>query len=138
MKRFIIDRDNRPETPTKGGPVQRVCFQLRVRPELLDEYRERHAAVWPRMLREIAASGRRNYSLFLRDDGQLTGYFETDNLAASDAYLAASAVAAEWEAGMARFFESLDGRADQGFLQLTEIFNLDDQLASIQSTSPQQ
>jgi L-rhamnose mutarotase len=27
--------------------TQRVCFRLRVRPELLDEYKTRHAAVWP-------------------------------------------------------------------------------------------
>lgn len=114
---------------------ERICFQLRVRPERLDEYRARHAAVWPRMLREIEASGRRNYSIFLRDDGLLIGYFETDDAAASDAYLASSPVAAEWEAEMAPFFASLDGRPDQGFTQLTEIFNLADQLASAAPSS---
>lgn len=108
--------------------MTRICFQLRVRQDRLDEYRARHAAVWPAMLREIAASGRRNYSLYLRPDGQLIGYFETDDLAASTAYLAASKVAAEWESEMAPFFESLDGRPDQGFETLDEIFNLDDQL----------
>ncbi|MCL2732673.1 MAG: L-rhamnose mutarotase, partial [Actinomycetia bacterium] len=41
---------------------ERVCFRLRVRPDRIAEYRARHAAVWPEMLREIAASGRRNYS----------------------------------------------------------------------------
>jgi L-rhamnose mutarotase len=30
--------------------VERVCFLLQVRPERLDEYRERHAAVWPDMV----------------------------------------------------------------------------------------
>jgi len=114
---------------------ERICFQLRVRPERLDEYRARHSAVWPRMLREIAASGRRNYSIFLRKDGLLIGYFETDDAAASDAYLASSSIAAEWEAEMAPFFESLDGRPDQGFTQLTEIFNLADQLASAAPSS---
>lgn len=43
----------------------RVCFQLQVRPDLLDEYLQRHSPVWPEMLAEIAAAGRRNYSLFL-------------------------------------------------------------------------
>jgi L-rhamnose mutarotase len=110
--------------------MTRVCFQLQVRPDRLDEYRARHAAVWPSMLREIEASGRRNYSLFLRPDGLLTGYFETDDQAASDAYLAASPTAAEWELEMAPFFDGLDGRPDQGFQALDEIFNLDDQLAA--------
>lgn len=108
--------------------TQRVCFRLRVRPELLDEYRRRHAEVWPDMLREIEASGRRNYSLFLADDGELIGYYETDDPAAADRYLAESEVAARWEADMGRFFVALDGRADQASEQLTEVFNLADLL----------
>ncbi|QDZ15713.1 L-rhamnose mutarotase [Humibacter ginsenosidimutans] len=110
---------------------QRVCFRLHVRPELLDEYRRRHAEVWPEMLREIEASGRRNYSLFLADDGELIGYFETDDAASSERYLADSAVAARWEAEMGRFFVSLDGRADQASERLTEVFNLDGLLHDI-------
>jgi L-rhamnose mutarotase len=108
--------------------MTRICFTLRVRPERLAEYRERHAAVWPDMLREIEASGRRNYSIFLDDDGLLVGYYEVEDPAAADAYLAASATAARWEAEMAPFFDGLDGRADQGAAELTEIFNLDRQL----------
>ena len=111
----------------------RVCFQLRVRPDRLGEYRARHAAVWPDMLREIEASGRRNYSIFVSDDGLLVGYYEVTDASAkasADAYLAASPVAARWEAEMTEFFAGLDGRADQGALELAEIFNLDEQLAA--------
>ena len=111
--------------------TQRVCFRLKVRPELLDEYRARHASVWPEMLREIEASGRRNYSLFLADDGELVGYFETDDAAASERYLAQSEVAARWEADMARFFVALDGRADQASEQLPEVFNLEQLLLTV-------
>ena len=57
--------------------MQRVCFQLQVKPERIDEYKARHAAVWPDMLRALAESGWHNYSLFLRDDGLLIGYVET-------------------------------------------------------------
>lgn len=109
--------------------MTRVAFQLQVRPELLDEYLARHSPVWPEMLAEIAAAGRRNYSLFLADGGTLVGYYETDDDAAAQAYLAASAVAARWEAEMGRFFIGLDGRPDQAAATLTEVFNLEDQLA---------
>ncbi len=78
----------------------RICFQLQVKPELLAEYVERHSPVWPEMLAEIAASGRRNYSLYLADGGSLIGYYETDDDAVAQAYLAASPVAARWEAEM--------------------------------------
>jgi L-rhamnose mutarotase len=109
--------------------MQRVCFQLQVRPGRLDEYVERHAAVWPEMLAAIAESGRRNYSLFLRDDGLLIGYFETDSLEESQRLLAESPVTARWEAEMAPFFADLDGRPDQGLSRLREVFNLEDQFA---------
>ncbi|TQJ30096.1 L-rhamnose mutarotase [Microbacterium sp. SLBN-146] len=108
----------------------RVCFQLRVRAELLDEYIARHTPVWPEMLAEIAASGRRNYSLFLGEGGQLIGYYETDDDDAAQAYLAASPVAARWEAEMSRFFVGLEGRPDQAATPLTEIFHLHDQIAA--------
>ena len=70
--------------------MTRVAFQLQVRPELLDEYLARHSPVWPEMLAEIAAAGRRNYSLFLAEGGTLLGYYETDDDAAAQAYLARS------------------------------------------------
>lgn len=115
---------------------QRVCFELRIRPDLIDAYVQRHRAVWPEMLAEIAAAGRRNYTIFLGDGGRLIGYYETDDDEAARAYLASSAVAARWEAEMAPFFAGLDGRPDQDAPVLTEIFHLADQLAAA-SPSPQ-
>ncbi len=117
------------------SPTQRVCFQLRVKPDMLDEYIRRHSPVWPEMLAEIAASGRRNYSLFLGDGGRLIGYYETDDDEAAQAYLAASEVATRWEAQMAPFFEGLEGRPDQAATPLTEVFNLHDQLAASGATT---
>ncbi|BDV32041.1 L-rhamnose mutarotase [Microbacterium terricola] len=116
--------------------MTRVSFQLQVAPELLDEYIARHTPVWPEMLAEIAAAGRRNYSLFLGDGGRLFGYYETDDDAAAQAYLAASPVAARWEAEMGRFFVGLDGRPDQAATPLTEVFHLEDQLAAASAQTP--
>ncbi|MDQ0577671.1 L-rhamnose mutarotase [Agromyces albus] len=114
------------------GTTERVCFQLQVKADRLDEYRARHAAVWPDMLRAIEASGRRNYSLFLRDDGLLIGYYEVDDDAAAQAALAADPRTVAWEAEMADFFVALDGRRpDQGAPRLTEVFHLEDQLAAL-------
>ena len=115
---------------TAPRPSERVCFQLQVDAARLGEYRERHAAVWPDMLRAIEASGRRNYSLFLREDGLLIGYYETDDDAASQAALEADPRTAAWEAEMAPFFVALDGRPDQAATALTEIFHLEDQLTA--------
>ena len=109
--------------------MQRVCFQLQVKPALIDEYTRRHAAVWPEMLDAIADSGRRNYSLFLRADGLLIGYYETDDDELSQEALAADPRTAAWESAMSEFFDSLDGRPDQSAQILPEVFNLEAQLA---------
>lgn len=109
--------------------MERVCFQLQVRPDRLEEYRRRHADVWPDMLEALAATGWRNYSIFVREDGLLIGYFETESLEAAQAAMAATEVNARWQADMAPFFADLDSAPDTGFLRLTEIFHLEDQLS---------
>jgi len=110
--------------------VSRYCFLLRVRPDRLDEYRRRHGEVWPGMLRALHDTGWRNYSLFLRDDGLLVGYVESDDLAAAQAAMAATEVNARWQSEMAPFFTGLDGRGpDESFLLLEQVFNLEEQLA---------
>ena len=109
--------------------MQRVCFQLQVKPDRIEEYKARHAAVWPDMLDALAATGWHNYSLFMRGDGLLIGYFETPSLAAALAGMAATEVNERWQAEMADFFEDLgDAHPDTGFQRLEEVFHLEDQL----------
>ena len=115
--------------------MQRVCFQLQVRPERIAEYKARHAEVWPEMLEALAATGWHNYSLFLRADGLLIGYVETASLEAAQEGMAATEVNARWQAEMAEFFDDLAGtRPDTGFLVLEEIFHLEDQLRHRETT----
>ena len=118
--------------------MERVCFLLRVRPDRLDEYRERHRAVWPEMRDALSATGWRNYSLFLRDDGLLVGYLETDDYAAAQEAMTRTAVNPRWQAEMSEFFVD-DGNPDEGFRVLDEVFHLEDQLrAAGLATHPQE
>ena len=106
--------------------MERVCFLLKVRPDRLGEYRERHRAVWPDMLAALRATGWHNYSLFLRDDGLLVGYLETEDFQAALEGMARTDVNARWQAEMAPFFDDLGGRRpDQGMPTLAEVFHLD-------------
>jgi len=107
--------------------MRRVCFTLQVKPEHLDEYRRRHAAVWPDMLAALRDAGWRDYSVFLRDDGLVVGYFVTDDLDAAQEAMAATDVNARWQAEMAPVFvDDTDGL--RGIRVLDEVFNLDAQL----------
>jgi L-rhamnose mutarotase len=115
--------------------MQRVCFQLQVRPERLEEYKRRHAAVWPDMLQALHETGWHNYSLFLRPDGLLIGYLETPSLDEAQAGMAAREVNERWQNEMAELFEDLgDAAPDVGFVELEEIFHLEDQLEATNET----
>ena len=105
--------------------MHRVCFTLQVRKDRMEEYVERHAAVWPEMLRALHDTGWHDYSLFLRDDGLLVGYLQTPDLAAAQDGMARTDVNARWQAEMAEFFTGIDGRPpDESFVLLTEVFHL--------------
>jgi L-rhamnose mutarotase len=104
----------------------RVCFLLKVRPEKIEEYKQRHAQVWPEMLEALRETGWRNYSLFLRPDGLLIGYLETPDFKKALAAMKNHPVNARWQAEMTPFFESMsDGAADDNMLPLAEVFHLD-------------
>ena len=106
--------------------LQHICFVLQVKSEMLDEYKVRHAAVWPEMQEALRQTGWRNYSIFLRPDGLLVGYLETDDFARSRAAMQDHPVNARWQAEMAPFFESTGGRAaDESMHPLQQIFHLD-------------
>ena len=113
--------------------MPRYCFSLQVRPDRMEEYAERHRAVWPEMLAALEETGWRNYSLFLREDGLLIGYVESDDLDAARAAMAATEVNARWQAEMAPYFTQLEGAPDEGFVLLHEVFHLDDQLEGTRS-----
>lgn len=118
--------------------MTRVCFVSRVRADRLDEYRTRHAAVWPEMLEALRDTGWRDYSLFLSRDGLLVGYLETDDYAAAQEAMTRTAVNPRWQAEMSEFFVD-DGNPDEGFTVLDEVFHLEDQLrAAGLATHPQE
>lgn len=79
------------------------------------------------MLEALREAGWRNYSLFLRNDGLLFGYFETPHdLATATAKMAEKEVNTRWQELMAPYFESPDNaRPDQMLVELEEVFHLD-------------
>jgi len=105
--------------------MERVCFLLKVKPERLEEYKRRHESVWPEMREALRETGWGNYSLFLRADGLLVGYLETEDFSAALRGMATRDVNDRWQREMAPFFEALDGRRpDEGMARLEEIFHL--------------
>ena len=106
--------------------MQRVGFILKVKQELIDEYTERHETVWPEMLEALSRHGWHNYSLFMRSDGTLFGYFETpEDFDTALEGMSGESVNDLWQSEMSRFIEGTGGPADETMEELVEVFHLD-------------
>ena len=111
--------------PVDQSHVNRIAFRLQVRPDLLEEYRAHHRAVWPEMREALQRCGWQHYSLFLDEDGTLFGYFET--LGTLDEAVSAmqdEPVNERWQALMAPYFVVGATPADRQMRELSEVFHL--------------
>lgn len=107
--------------------MKRVGFILKVKQDKIDAYKKIHQNVWPEMQAALSRTGWHNYSLFLREDGLLFGYFETPtDLQTAIDKMGKEAINTKWQEMMAPYFESVTGgRADEILLELEEVFHLD-------------
>ena len=76
------------------------AWVLEVRPGYEDEYKKRHDDIWPEMLDALRQAGIRNYNIF-RLGLTLFGYFETDDLQKTKAFLRENPVDKRWSEWMA-------------------------------------
>ncbi|MFC4948850.1 L-rhamnose mutarotase [Pseudonocardia sp. GCM10023141] len=106
--------------------MERVCFTMQVRAGHLDEYRRRHGQVWPQMQAALRDAGWGDYSLFLRDDGLVVGYVETESFERALAGMDGLEINRRWQQEMAPLIEARPGRrVDESLERLPEIFHLD-------------
>ena len=111
--------------PPHDAAMKRVCFVLQVKPDRIQEYKDRHRAVWPEMQAALRETGWTNYSLFLRADGLLIGYLETPDFKRARTEMARREVNKRWQSQMADFFVQEDGLLpDQSMMALEEIFHI--------------
>ncbi len=107
--------------------MKRVGFLLKVKEDKLEEYKKHHETVWPEMLEALRRTGWRNYSLFMKEDGTLFGYFEAaESFQDSLAGMEKEEINARWQDFMAPYFEGFGGaHADENMVELEEVFHLE-------------
>ncbi len=105
--------------------MQRICFVLNVKPDCVEEYRERHREVWPEMRQALAATGWSDYTLFLRRDGLLVGYLVTEDFERAREAMKHMPVNDRWQQHMAPLFAGIEAHADDAMRPLEEVFHLD-------------
>ena len=107
--------------------MKRIGFLLKVKEDMIEAYKKNHENVWAEMLDALRRTGWHNYSLFMRKDGLLFGYFETpDSFQSALDGMAREEINTKWQDLMAPYFQGLDGaHADESMLELEEVFHLD-------------
>ena len=107
--------------------MKRVGFLLKVREEYIEEYKTHHQNVWDEMKDALVKHGWNNYSLFIRSDGMLFGYFEArESFPKCLDGMSKEQINTKWQEVMSPYFEVLDGSApDQSMVELEEVFHLD-------------
>lgn len=102
--------------------MQRVAFQLRIKPGKIEEYEEAHRHVWPELLRELEYFEVSDYSIFRRGQ-QLFLYMHVPDFDQLLQHLAASDVNQRWQREMAPLFEPVpDLASNEPFAMMQEVF----------------
>ena len=107
--------------------MKRVGFILKVKENHINEYKKYHKEVWPEMQSALTNNGWHNYSLFMRKDGLMFGYFEAENsFEDSLRGMSKEEVNDRWQKLMSPFFEIPEGAdPDQSMVEIEEVFHLD-------------
>jgi len=104
--------------------MERVAFVMKVRPGQEAEYRRRHEAVWPEMLRALKDAGCSSYSIYMKGR-DLFAYMEVEDFEGFKRHMSANPDSQRWEAQMAPIMEQAI-QPDTGFHEvLPEVFHLD-------------
>lgn len=99
----------------------RYAFHLKIRPGTQEEYDRRHSAVWEEMKEMLRKSGVRNYSIY-RDELDVFGYWECDDLSKTLEMINSSKVNREWQSYMNDVI--VTSAAERTGAGLKEVFHL--------------
>jgi L-rhamnose mutarotase len=102
----------------------RFAFKMKLKPGFEDEYKKRHDALWPELIRLLKDSGVRDYSIFLDRETNILFAVQTIEGTAGSQDLGQNEIVKKWWAHMADIMET---NADSSPVSqpLTEVFHLD-------------
>jgi L-rhamnose mutarotase len=109
--------------------VKRMSHMVKLKPEVIPEYKRIHAAVWPEILKAIHDANIRNYSIFLKEpENWLIAYWEyvgTDFAADSEKIKKAPRMQEWWDITdpMQQRFET--AKPGEWWASMEEVFHTD-------------
>jgi len=105
--------------------MPRYAYQLRIKPDAIEEYEREHQRVWPELLAKLKQVGISDYSIFRRGQ-ELVLSLTVDDLDQALAELDRDPVNQRWQQFMSRLFEPVpDLRPGERFAMMKEVFRLE-------------
>jgi L-rhamnose mutarotase len=93
--------------------TDKVAFTMKLKPNIIDEYKRRHDEIWPELVALIREQGISDYSIFL-DEQTLTLFAVqkvSSNTASSNIKLRENEIMKRWWAYMADLMETNDDQS---------------------------
>lgn len=104
--------------------MKRYAFKMKVKPGFKDEYKKRHAEIWPELKKLLHDAGVRDYSIFL--DEETNSLFAVQKIVAESGSqdLGQTEIVQRWWAYMA---DIMDTNSDNSPVStpLEEVFHMD-------------
>ena len=104
--------------------MQRIAFNMQIKPGCEEEYRTRHQHVWPELLADLKQAGCHRYSIYARGL-DLFAYMEVEDFQRFQSVMAASQVSQRWEQYMSDILIRETDPATGFPSVLAEVFHLD-------------
>ncbi len=102
--------------------MERIVYIMRLKPDMVQAYKEAHQHVWPDLIEAGSRAGIRNHSCFVRGNAVII-YLETEDYAAAVWKLSEKDVVKRWNAYMSDYFDC--GIQAQQSEPWEEVFHMD-------------
>lgn len=102
----------------------RVAFKMKLKPGFRDEYKLRHASIWPELQQLLKESGISNYSIFLDEETDVLFAVQEQAGDASSQDLGNNETVKKWWAFMADIMDTNPDNSPVS-IPLEKVFHLD-------------
>ena len=103
--------------------MERFAFKMKLKPGFTDEYRRRHAEIWPELSALLKDSGISDYSIFLDEETHTLFAVQKQNGQESSQDLGSNPIVQKWWAYMADIME-VNPDLSPVSMPLKEVFHL--------------
>ncbi|MFN8239558.1 MAG: L-rhamnose mutarotase [Bacteroidales bacterium] len=86
--------------------MKRFGFKMKLMPGMKEEYRKRHALIWPELVKLLNDNGVRNYSIFLDEETNTLFAYQEQEGESSSQDLGSTEIVQKWWKYMADIMET--------------------------------